>query len=283
MIDISGHLRNFKKDSGFLDKDNYITVNCCGYQKFITLDYVIQREMGRLDYQLIYITKGKGTIYLKDEEKELQEGNIIIYKPLEKQYYKYNHLDLPEHYWIHFTGFGVESLLSKINLTQKMCYHIGIDNDIIELYKKIIYELQIKRVSYENMANSYFIELISKISRRVIEISAGDKYKKNYNIQKTIEIMHSKYFEKYSVNDFATICNLSKYRFIHNFKDLTGLSPIQYLTEIRINKAKELLISSNLDIGEISDIVGYDNQLYFSRIFKKVTGFSPSYYRNSIL
>ena len=67
--------------------------------------------------------------------------------------------------------------------------------------------------------------------------------------------------------------------FIRSFKRYTGVTPLQYITTIRINKAKELLKDSGYSIQEIGSLVGYDNQLYFSRMFKKQTGCSPSQYR----
>ncbi len=67
--------------------------------------------------------------------------------------------------------------------------------------------------------------------------------------------------------------------FARVFKRHTGTSPQQYLINVRINKAKELLVSSTYNISKIAEIVGYYNPLYFSRVFKKHTGCSPSEYR----
>ena len=58
------------------------------------------------------------------------------------------------------------------------------------------------------------------------------------------------------------------------------MTPQRYLTDIRLNQAKELLISSSLNVGEIAAIVGYENALYFSRVFRKYAGLSPSAYRS---
>ena len=70
--------------------------------------------------------------------------------------------------------------------------------------------------------------------------------------------------------------------FLRNFKQLTAKSPMQYVLSIRINNAVSLLEGTNYNINEISSIVGYDNPLYFSRIFKKQKGVSPSDYRKNL-
>ena len=126
------------------------------------------------------------------------------------------------------------------------------------------------------------MELVTQVSRRVIENNKGLNKAGDKNLQRVIENMHSCYNRKCTVNEFAVLCNLSVYRFIHNFKALTGMAPMEYITAIRIDKAKELLNSSSLNISEISAVVGYDNPLYFSRMFKKIIGTSPTNYRKSI-
>ena len=67
--------------------------------------------------------------------------------------------------------------------------------------------------------------------------------------------------------------------FLRNFKQVTMKSPMQYILSIRINNAVSLLETTDYNVTEISAIVGYENPLYFSRIFKKQKGVSPSEYR----
>lgn len=67
--------------------------------------------------------------------------------------------------------------------------------------------------------------------------------------------------------------------FIHSFKNIMKVPPMQYVVNLRINAAKGYLEKSNKNISEIANAVGYDNALYFSRLFKKYTGYSPSEYK----
>ena len=63
---------------------------------------------------------------------------------------------------------------------------------------------------------------------------------------------------------------------MHRFKEQVGMSPMEYLTSIRLDKAKWLIINSSLSIKEISNIIGYDDPLSFSKLFKRVEGISPT-------
>ena len=67
--------------------------------------------------------------------------------------------------------------------------------------------------------------------------------------------------------------------FIRNFKEYTGSTPLQYIVSIRITNAQRLLETTTYTVTEIGHIVGYENPLYFSRIFHKQKGVSPSGYR----
>ena len=70
--------------------------------------------------------------------------------------------------------------------------------------------------------------------------------------------------------------------FIRNFKEYTGTTPTQYILSLRISNAQSLLESTSYNVTEIANIVGYDNPLYFSRLFKKQCGVSPSEFRRQL-
>ena len=85
--------------------------------------------------------------------------------------------------------------------------------------------------------------------------------------------------KKINIDDYAQKLHMSACWFIKNFKQIMGITPMQYIVSKRIGIAKNLLISSNLSLSEISDNIGYDNPLYFSRLFKNHSGVTPSEYR----
>lgn len=280
MIDIFGHRKFYRNDNGELDLENPLMINSCGYQKFDDRDIETLRVNGRVDYQLIYIIKGKGTFLINNKVVDIEEGNFLIYKPNDIQNYKYYLKDNAAVYWIHFTGKCCEEILTKLYLNDdKKHYFIGVDSKSIEILDKIIYELQVKEDLYIDICNACLMELLCNLGRLKASFQEGKQNNRNLVLQNIIRVMHREYNKNHDLEYFASLCNLSKYRFIHSFKEYSGMSPINYIIKIRMEKAKELLLSSSLNISEISSIVGYENSLYFSRLFKKSNGISPTEYR----
>lgn len=98
-------------------------------------------------------------------------------------------------------------------------------------------------------------------------------------ILSALEYMQIHYAEELAVGELAEKFGMERRRFSYLFEQLTGLSPIEYLTEYRMSQAKELLTTTDFSIVKIAEKVGYMDSFYFSRVFKKKTSLSPSLYR----
>jgi transcriptional regulator GlxA family with amidase domain len=98
-------------------------------------------------------------------------------------------------------------------------------------------------------------------------------------VQKIQQMMQDNLHREMSLGKFARFVNLSVWRFCHVFRSEVGISPIQYLRSLRMDKAKQLLESSFLSIKEIGHLVGLKDESHFVRDFKKAYGLSPKCYR----
>lgn len=112
-------------------------------------------------------------------------------------------------------------------------------------------------------------------------LSAHDKLSKKYHIIKSgVELLRKEWNQKEKIKKYADVCGISESGFYTFFKEWAGESPIDYRNNIRITAAKSMLENSNLRISEIAYTVGFDDQYYFTRIFKKRIGMSPKEFRN---
>lgn len=273
MIDISGHLRDIKRDLGFEDNKTELLINCCGYQYFDNMDFSKNRPCGRFDYQIIYLYKGSANFYLKGDLRLLQSGTIILYKPQQHQYYQYLAKYHPQAYWIHFTGSKVESLLQQYDLHNTESFTVGEHMNLCSVFKNIMIELQLKNLNFQAICNNYFMVLLNTIQR--LKYEQESNVGQGYNIDNLILQLNLSYNHNWSVEEMAKFCNMSPSRFAHVFKDRKNISAKKFLLNLRLNKAKDLMLNSQLSVTQVATLIGFDDALYFSRIFKKEVGLSP--------
>ena len=94
-----------------------------------------------------------------------------------------------------------------------------------------------------------------------------------------IQFFNDNYNTDISIEEYAASRGMSVSWFIRNFKQYAHTTPMQYLVERRMTNAQMLLETTNYNVSEIGNLVGYDNPLYFSRIFRRQKGMSPTEYR----
>ncbi len=247
--------------------DRYITVNNFGYYKSISRKISTQREKGRSDYQIMYLDKGSGTFFLDNKWTEIPCGTVIIYRPEERQEYSiYLNSD---YYWIHFSGTEVENLLEELKLNGTV-FNTGDFLGFKEIFEKMIKDNSVSDMASSSLLSSHLITLLSLTSRKL--------HTSDNSIHKVIEKMQTDFTNRLTNEEYAKICGISTYHFIRKFKKETGLTPLQYKTKIIVEKATDLLSTTNLNVSEIARMLGFEDSLYFSRVFKKETGVSPKKY-----
>lgn len=275
----SGYLHNSLID--FMDKTKPLIIGSCGtYHLYTQPKLPTYRPHGRIDYQIIYIASGKAHFFFDGKEQIVNAGHMVLYRPKEVQKYVYYGTDQTEAYWVHFTGKDVKKILKNYGFPEKAhVFYTGTLTEYRRLFGEMIHELQLCKPHYEDLLAILLQQLLILISRQFTEDRKLNSYAQN-------EIIHAtQYFSEHYNTDiciekYAASRHMSTCWFIRVFKQYNHLTPMQYILSVRMANAQNLLETTNYNVTEIAEIVGYDNPLYFSRVFKKHTGYSPSDYRN---
>ncbi len=266
------------------DKSKPLIVTSCGtYHLYTRPKLPTWRPRGRLDFQLLYIAAGKAHFHFNGKEEIVTAGNMVLYRPKEPQKYEYYGEDQTEVYWVHFTGGDVTNILRSYGLTKDThVFYCGKGLDYQNHFRAMIQELQMCREHFEEMLEMHLREIFVMIHRHFLTSTKLNNSQIAEDIDAATLFFNEHYNEEISIEAYAHSHNMSTSWFIRNFKQYTGFTPLQYILSIRIYNAEALLKSNQYNITEIASIVGYDNPLYFSRIFKKIKGVSPSEYRQGI-
>lgn len=281
-IDYGDSIENHPK--GNMNKSKSVLVNSCGTYRLISKPMLQTcRPEGRCDYQIIYIASGKGYFYFDPNTPTvLEAGHFILYRPYTYQNYIYYGEDHPSIYWIHFTGADIDHLFNTYGIRPaENVISTGVHPHFEETFLEIILELQLQRLFSEDRAAFLFMQLILMIGRHKTDREQHSENAHATEIDLSRAYFHKHYQENINVEEYARNNGMSLSFFFRKFKAQTGLSPLQYILEIRLANAQRLLTTTDYSINEIARIVGYENALYFSRLFHKHIGQSPREYRES--
>jgi AraC-like DNA-binding protein len=235
-----------------------------------------------LYHSLWFITKGTGEVIINGYKYDISPGKLIVFTPGMLYDKKSSPSNPLEFYFIRFSYAGAYEKKEQWHFKQPQeisfplegVYPIKNSSGVALLFDEI-HTLSKRRGStiafrrkilfqelLLTLIQDFHAQSISKDSRQVIE--------------ETIDFIGHHYHHAITLTDLAKMAGLSNSHYSRLFKKNTGYSPIEYLTHLRIDRAKELLAHSDIRVKEVSQNVGYEDELYFSRLFKKIVGVSPS-------
>ena len=252
--------------------DKYLQINSCGFQS-ISLPNTIIRKNGRKDHHILLIDSGTCEVLHKNKSYTLSRGNLVIYAPNEEQRYSFS--SGCSSMWCHFSGNLVDELFESCNLTSGV-YFSNPNKEIFESFSTLIQRFHL--FNKPTLANASLIELIYHISNSLT--TSGQKPNSDI-ITQVLTYININYNKQLTLDELSKKAGYSKSRFSHLFLEIVGMTPIKYQNDIRLKNSCELLHSTNLTIAEIAQSCGFNDPLYFSRIFKKRLKISPTQYRLS--
>lgn len=275
----SGYLNNSRLP--FKDKSAPLIVGSCGTYRLLSRERLpTRRPRGRLDYQLLYVASGKTHFIINGEDRVVTAGHMVLYLPRQEQDYVYYGKDKPEVYWVHFTGSDVKNILRRYEIPLgDPVFYCGVASAYADLFKEMIGELQDCRVGFQELLSMYLRQVFILVQRSRLEQKPAVSTYLQEEMENARRYFSEHYNENIHIEDFAVSRSMSVSWFLRNFKQVVGMSPMHYILMNRINNAVSLLETTNYNINEISTIVGYENPMYFSRLFKKQKGVSPTEYR----
>lgn len=245
--------------------------------------YFFNAEKGRVlhEYQLIYITKGCGQFSSESVGgRHVCGGRLMLVFPGRWHTYRpYRNVGWNE-YYIGFEGPVADSLMRGGFFSEEQpVIDIGLSEEFVSLYSRALDVAEADSVaSQQHLAGivMHMLGLVISLSRnRQFEMSAIRQ-----KIEKARIYMKEHVGENISVEQLAADLNISYSWFRKAFREYTGYAPAKYFQELRIQRAKQMLVGTPLSAKEIAVELGYGSAEYFYCMFKKSTGLTPHEYRS---
>ena len=236
------------------------------------------------DNLLIYCLHGKGELRVDNTTTQITAGDLVLLPKGVSHSYKASGDQPWTIYWVHFSGSDCESFLDYLAIEkQRYVIPLGIHSRLVTSFE---YLLECRQTNYDTASFINVANLLRQMLSHIAllgPISKRQRAKHQLDLELVHSLMEASVHEKLELETLAREVNLSKFHFIKKYRELTGSTPVNHFIHLKIIRACDLLDITNKSIKEISYAIGYEDAYYFSRIFKKVMGISPSQYRNSSL
>lgn len=228
-------------------------------------------------YILHFITKGKGIYIVGNKKYNVQEGDCFLIPPNITVYYEADKDDPYVYYWIGFDGLEAKVLLEKANLIIDNNYVIKPNKfDSIINTLETVTSVKSSNGSSEFMFLGYLYLILADMYSNVDE---NVKVNKDY-IEMAIMYMNENYSKNITIKDIVKRICIERTYFYRLFTNKIGISPQEYLINLRLENAKLLLCNTKKSIKNIAYLVGYENYVSFIKTFKEKLNITPTEYRN---
>jgi AraC-like DNA-binding protein len=233
-------------------------------------------------HAMIFVCEGNGNFVIGGSRYPLKKG-MLFYIPPGVPHTIEPRAHNPKHYMtVHFSGSrmildpdGKWKYLENIQtLHQLWAQKITDYAPLEELFKELLDTWNNKGPSYEFVAATYLRQLFIWLTQNNIKQSKN--HAMSLKIDQTIEYMRQNINRKVTLEELSGKARVSTFYLSRAFKEATGYPIIMYFNKMKIDKAKELFIEGNKKVKEVAYELGYTNEFYFSRIFKRIEGLSPS-------
>jgi AraC-like DNA-binding protein len=242
------------------------------------LNFVLDRYHKR--FLLIYVYEGSCLYYDEDRFVRLPAGNLFLYKPHQRQYYKTD--DPKFHYYgLSFSGKLIEDVMARMPLTQKNIHDVGINSYLARSITNLIKQMMLVPVSRSEIIWGEFFRILGFLNGLIDNRLDSN----NENLHHIVQLKNAEryitlnYNADLKIEEIARISGYSISWFEKLFRKYYGMSPLSYQMKLRVEKAQDMIRTDILNISEISTSVGFNDPLYFSKVFKRYVGLCPKKYR----
>ncbi len=233
---------------------------------------VVYRPGGIESYQLLYTTKGCGEVKLYGETIEAHIGSLTVIPPNVTHYYTMEGEEWST-LWITFSGYGAKRLLD-------------IEGTVVEVPRELDFEgkfntlLNLRRSEAWNLQSSALLYSLILECKELIPEKSVSAYKMRNQLRESLAYIHGNYMNVIELSHLAKLSGVSREHYCRLFRQYTGMRPVEYITKIRLQKARELLdLNCDMPISSIAKETGFQSNSYFSAVFRKNFGQSAEEYK----
>lgn len=234
-------------------------------------------------HELLFVLGGKGRITVEHKKYSVKKGMLFYFYPDQQHsietdihnpisflsvHFSYTNVYFNDNRW---TNKDSNEMLPLQSMQELKEYY-----SVVTTFKKLTEHWDAKLPGYEFISKAILQQLLYEVFENIKKQTIN--YSTSLKVERIINYMHQNISNRITLTELSELVQLSPTYLSRTFKETTGYSIIEFFNKMKIDKGKELIIEGNRKIKEIAEILGFKDEFYFSRIFKKFEGISPSEY-----
>jgi AraC-like DNA-binding protein len=238
------------------------------------------RQHGCSEVIFIYCAEGNGWCEIAGRKHEVTKNQLLVLPVSTPHVYGARKKTPWTIYWFHAVGLNVPVYLERLGVVKENpVVSLGGDVQLLSLFEDVLEGLEHGfTLTHLIYAAHSLTHLMGLILRHKDEFGYGEISVRE-RITKSVDFMKGHLREPLKVATLSALVNLSRSHYTTSFRRVTGYAPLNYLNHLRMQRAVQLLNTTDLPIKQISDMIGFSDQFYFSRAFNKMHNHSPSEHR----
>ena len=230
-------------------------------------------------YLIHFVVAGQGTLRCNQQEYPIRPGQLFIIFPAQVASYQADSNDPWEYNWVGFNGTDARRLVKMTGLSRQQPVLTATDPDrTAALLRRIADAADNTAAADAEMAGCLYLFLAHLI--RINQPNAAANPRQSY-VAGALRYIQYNYANNIGITDIARHVGISRSQLYRAFLQDFGVSPHDYLQTYRINEACSLLHDPAYSVAEVAGSVGFNDPLYFSRVFKSIKGTTPSQYQKN--
>ena len=263
--------RRFYLEAGVRDQAP-LSVVCVGWEK-CARDYLIHRETFPF-LSLEFVAGGKGQLALNGTKHELKAGSLFSYGPGVKHRMRTDPTEVLDKYFVDFVGSEALNLMEKLDLAPGRIHQFQRRLELKDAFEQLI-RLAGHVGVYATRSCALQLELLLLATRYGGSETTAGPNRASSTFERCRRHMEDHFLEYSTVEDFAEACHINLSYLCRLYRKFSGVSPYQYLMQIKMKWAANRLHAGEVLVREVADELGID-PFQFSRSFKRVHGVSPA-------
>lgn len=256
-------------------KSLFYYVTCAGHFYYDS-NYHLERENYN-SLLIMYVLNGSGKVSCYDKTLPVRKDDVVLLNCFD--WHGYEAGQGFETLWVHFDGWNSRELFQALYDIQG-CVMSNRDGYIIKKYLQKIYDMHAGgKMVNEALQSAYLSRILAEFFDWEENMAGRD----GRMVEDGIQFMKQHLPENLTVKEIAAHVALSEFYFSRCFKKETGFTPYEYLSNLRVNRAKKLLKETDKSLMDIAEECGFSNDGNFIRTFKKHTDITPGVFRKMVL